>query len=343
VPQFYPELCTKRILTIEFLEGVPVSNLLKAKASEKVKRTAPKIDCDQLAKNLVESSLSQIFRYNFFHADLHPGNLFALPCNRIGFVDFGFCDELDEVVRRQQIQYFSAIYNSNIEQMFVALAEILIPTEATDFEAFRSDFLLKTRIWMNAKQERAVNQSGKVSNVTRSPTTQWLIDLMQTARKHGLRVPPKVLSMYRTLLTLEIVAFQLAPKADLGTVWYRFFQKLQLEEALCELINPQTIQPILLNLATLLQDGPGQLNQILSKMSDGSFAVNVYTSDTPKVISNRNRQTRLLTTSILSVGISLLLTIPDHPSLFGLSLAPVLWSTLFLLYISIFIQWRKLS
>jgi ubiquinone biosynthesis protein len=143
IPEPFPHLSGPRVVTCEYLTGIPISELLSEQRDTQTE-TPPEINLDRIAENLISASLNQIFRYQFFHADLHPGNLFALPGDLIGFVDFGLCSELDEAVRAGQMRYLSAVYSGDVNRMFKALSEVLIPGEETDMEAFRAEFTAET-------------------------------------------------------------------------------------------------------------------------------------------------------------------------------------------------------
>lgn len=346
VPRPYPDLSTSKILTSEYLRGIPVSKLLlalhsnSAEGVDRVKTLG--VDCDQLASNLLTACLTQIFRYQFFHADLHPGNLLALPDGVIGFVDFGLCDVLDETVRERQMRYLAAVYGGKTNLMFRSLMEILIPSEQTDVEAFRRDFFTETSTWLRWRKASEDGYPEISPNGTRSPTGQWMVNVMLLARHHRLQVPSGILLMYRALLTAESVANQLGTEMDLTSVGNQFFAKLQLEEAL-RVIEMNEIQGTFLSQLTLMRELPSQLQQILSELSDGRFALNVTFAETLNVRRSNNQRVRLLATSILSVGIALLLTRTQLPELFGVSLAWPLCITLILLYLWIFLQWRQLQ
>ncbi len=344
VPRPYPHLSSARVLTTEYLRGIPLHDVLRTLRSGKpdaIQRLHEQgIDCTQLANNLVTASLTQIFRYQFFHADLHPGNLLALPGNRIGFVDFGLCDALDATVRQSQMRYLSAVYHGETEQVFKALTEILIPTEETDIEAFRRDFIAATRALGHHTSVDETDDQMVYSDDDRSQIARYIMNLMRAARRN-LQIPTRVLSMYRTLLTVEAVAHQLGRREGLRVVGQTFFAKLQQEEAI-KLFEPAQVQQKLFSLMTLLRDSPSQLNQILTELSNGDFSLNVFNSEISKTSRALNRRTRLLATTILSVSVALLLTIPELPELFGIPLTQPLSIVLVLLYLWIIFQWRQL-
>ena len=345
VPKPYPDLSSARVLTAEFLSGVPVSEILIALRSgrpeelERVKNFGA--DWNQFAANLVRSTLGQIFRYQFFHADLHPGNLLVLPGNVVGYVDFALCDEMDETVRKEQLRYITAVYSGDLEQMFKALTQVLIPGDRTDIEGLRMEFMFETRTWLGRSANSGIDGVNNRSRMDPSPIAQWMVGVMRATRRHGYKVPTQILSMYRALLTAEAVATSLAPELDVRAVGQEFFSALAVEEAF-RALQPEKWQPILLNALALGQDLPGQLRQIVADLTEGRLTVKVDVSENPRTARTRSRRVRLLVTSILSIGIALLITQADLPRLFGISLFWPLYGVLVLLYISTYFQWRRL-
>ena len=345
VPKPYPDLSSSRVLTAEFLSGVPVSEILIAlrsgrpEESKRVKNIG--VDWKQFAANLVRSTLGQVFRYQFFHADLHPGNLLVLPGNVVGYVDFGLCDELDETVRKEQLRYLAAVYSGDVEEMFKALTEVLIPGDRPDIEGLRMEFMAETRTWLARSANSGIDGVNNRSRMDRSPIAQWMVGIMRATRRHGYKVPIQILSMYRALLTAEAVATSLAPELNLRAVGQEFLSALAVEEALHSL-DPRKWQPILLNVLALGQDLPSQLRQIVADLTEGRLTVKVDVSETQKTARTRSRRVRLLVTSILSIGIALLITQARLPRLFGISLSWPLYGVLVLIYISTYFQWRRL-
>ena len=126
------------------------------------------LDLRKLAENLFEATLQQIFRYQFFHADLHPGNLFAVSGNRIGYVDFGLCADLDPSIREKQMRYFEAVYAGRTEQIVKSLSEVLVATEDSDIEGFRRDAATLTDEWVRERNaEKLFGSAAELTGVPR--------------------------------------------------------------------------------------------------------------------------------------------------------------------------------
>lgn len=341
VPRPYPTLCSARVLAMEYIRGIPFSNLISwlrvAEGTERIQALG--IDCDHLSANLLEAVLGQVFRYKFFHADLHPGNLLALPGNVIGFVDFGLCDALDETVRERQVRYLTAVYNRDIDGMFQAISEVLIPSETTDMDAFRTDFFAETQAYLSRTDPSFV---GTQPPSERSPIAEWMIHVVRSAQRNHLRLPPSILTMYRALLTTETVARQLGGKASLRAVGRSFFKRLRLEE-LVSSFGVERMESFLLTMTALCQDSPRQLQQILSDVAAGRMKVTINVEETPRVRRLRNRRTRMLATAILTVAVATLFATTRSLTVFkAFSLTWPLGVLLGLLFAAVFWQWSRL-
>lgn len=341
-PRPYPQWSGPSVLVQEYLEGVPLSDLLAVIRSdrEEDRRRVEQlgVDGNHLARSLFHSCLTQIFEYRFFHADLHPGNLLVLPDNRIGFVDFGLCDHLDMKVREGQTRYFAAVFGGDSDEIFNAAMEVLEPGDETDIEAFRREFFEETSVWTARGKEafKAAKAGG------RSPTGQWLVRILRSARRHRLHVPPRILSMYRAILTAESVASRLGDQFDARQVGRDFFAALQIREGLRPM-SPEEVQSMALNMVAFMKKSPAQVQQLLTELAEGRFNVNTTVHDSSKKNLMSNRRTRLIASSILALGVAVLLSRQEFPSIFGISLSYPLSAALAGMYLWIFFQWNRLK
>ena len=330
IPLVYPSLSSQRIVTYEYLRGIPVSAILSRQPAAGKDSGKDAFDRRAVASNLVEASLYQIFRYQFFHADLHPGNLLILDNNVVGFVDFGFCDALDNSVRANQLRYLTAVYNDDSALMFKAMTEILIAGEMADSEGFRRDFLNARRML-----EGRINAAGQ-------PAGDYLSSVLNAARRNGYKVPTSILSIYRALLTAETVAAQLGLADGIRQVGRKFFTELQSQELYSHLFDRDRLQQVLVSLLNLKRDTPRQLNQILTDIVDGTLSLKVEVSEDPRIARSRRQKARLEACAILSVGVAVLLTMPHPPVFAGIPLQRALTCVLIALYVAAIYFWRQL-
>jgi predicted unusual protein kinase regulating ubiquinone biosynthesis (AarF/ABC1/UbiB family) len=92
VPAIYWRFCATRVLTLEWINGFKLTDTKSI--------TAAGLNTDALIQVGVTAGLQQLLEYGFFHADPHPGNLFALPDGRMAYIDFGMMDQLDELTKK---------------------------------------------------------------------------------------------------------------------------------------------------------------------------------------------------------------------------------------------------
>ncbi|MET0443175.1 MAG: AarF/UbiB family protein [Pseudorhodoplanes sp.] len=334
IPRAFPELCGPHVLTMDYVRGTRVIDLFAPSAHHGSHRH---IDRDQLAEDLIEASLTQIFRYRFFHADLHPGNLIVPARGGIAFVDFGLCERLDDDVRARQMQYLTALYQGDNERVYRALLDILDGTDRADPEGLRRDFLRAIRSRLDNEDRAAMPGI----SAARSPIAIYLIDVIRAARSNGYQVPPRVLGMYRALLTAETVAHRLGSRRDLRAVGRRFIEQLQCDDV-CESLDPERLKPALLGHLAAWRDAPIKLHQLLADLADDRFVLKTSNADSPDLRRERNRRSRGSIAATLSVSVAILLAVaglrwPDHIWLQG-----TLFAALLLLFLLAALNYRAL-
>jgi ubiquinone biosynthesis protein len=344
IPAPFRRLSAGRVLTAEYIRGVPFSELLRSLRSGRwdaayVRRRFD-VDLDRLAENLLFTALKQIFGYRFFHADLHPGNLIALPGEAIGFVDFGLCDELDEAVRERQARFLAALYERDIERMYGALAEILVGGDDLALAEFRRDFAIETRARLAAIPEDGAPSPAEGERAGRTPVGEWMVAVLRIARAHGLGLPARVLSLYRALLAAETVAGQLGAAADLRSVGRAFFDRRQLAEMLGRL-GRADLEALAVSVGALLRDGPSQLHRILSEIESGRLALPAQAGSTAQSMGARRRRERLLAGAVLTVGLATLLARVRLPAIAGIALALPVALALGAVYAMLVMDWWR--
>src|SRR5258706_4123933 len=145
VARAYPAYSTSKIVTSEYLPGLPFSRIMRI-LRESGPRALERLGFNTgiLAEDLIETALYQIFRLRFFHADLHPGNLIAMRGNVIGLVDFGLTDVLDPSVEKRQADFLSSIYGDDVNGMYRSVSQIFVEGRKTNPQAFPPDFFNQT-------------------------------------------------------------------------------------------------------------------------------------------------------------------------------------------------------
>lgn len=211
IPWVYWDRTTEKVLTMEFLDGIPVSEII-----DRFERGDAKIDleladmaCDRmtLARNVWQTFLLHTFVGGIFHGDPHPGNIIVLPENQVGMIDFGLLGRLNEEQKREQGLSLAAIAQENIERLFMIILDILDAPRGLMVTNTYDQFAEEADAWLDACDNPGAPMAEK--------TLQRLIaSSMSIARQVGLVLPAQTILFYKGLLTIDAVVLRLHPDFD---------------------------------------------------------------------------------------------------------------------------------
>ncbi|OUU80293.1 MAG: ubiquinone biosynthesis regulatory protein kinase UbiB [Gammaproteobacteria bacterium TMED78] len=198
VPKVYWDYCRSNIMVMERVKGIPISDIDELKRS--------KTNIKKLAENGVEIFFTQVFRDNFFHADMHPGNIFidnADPQNpRYVAIDFGIVGSLSRSDQHYLAGNFLAFFNNDyyrVAKLHVDSGWVPANTRVDEFEAA-----------IRSVCEPIFNKPLKDISFG-----LVLLRLFDTARRFDMRVQPQLVLLQKTLLNIEGLGRQLYPDLDL--------------------------------------------------------------------------------------------------------------------------------
>ena len=199
VPEVDWELTTKNVMVMERISGIPVSDIKALKKNN--------VDLKWLAESGVEIFFTQVFRDSFFHADMHPGNIFVAKSDndvnpRIMLVDFGIMSSLSEFDQRYLAENFLAFLNRDYQRVATLHVESgWVPpgTRVDEFEA-------AIRTVCEPLFDRPIKEISFGA---------LLLRLFQTARRFGMVILPQLLLLQKTLVNIEGVGRQLYPDLDI--------------------------------------------------------------------------------------------------------------------------------
>ena len=317
VPEVYWDYCRPRILVMERVSGIPVSDL-------KALREAG-TDLGKLANVGVEIFFTQVFRHNFFHADMHPGNIFVDATReedpRYIAVDFGIVGTLDPRDQHYLAENFLAFFNRDYRR--VARLHIdsgWVPPE--------------TRIDELESAIRTVCEPIFNKPLKDISFGQFLLRLFQTARRFDMQVQPQLVLLQKTLLNIEGLGRQLHPELDLWDTAKPILEQWMRERASGKaLLN--RIRDQLPDFGESIQDLPQVVSNLIQQLAEGRLRVQVETPGLEQLRqqirwSNRRRYSTAAAGSTLIAG-ALLVGLQAQPrwlgwTLLALAAALFLWS-----------------
>ena len=209
VPRIYHQATSRRVLTMEWIEWVKLTNL------EAVRGIG--VDPDEMVKIGVSCSLQQLLEHGFFHADPHPGNLLALADGRLAYLDFGMMSEVSRESRTGLIQAVVHLVNRSFSKLSKDFVSLGFLAEDVNLEpivpAFETVF------------GQAIEQG--VSRMDFKAVTD---DLSGVMYRFPFQVPPYYALIIRSLVTLEGIALSVDPEFKILGAAYPYFARRLMED-----------------------------------------------------------------------------------------------------------------
>lgn len=203
IPEIHWDLTRVNVMVMERIYGTPVSDIEALKAQG--------ISMRLLGERGVEIFFTQLFRDNFFHADMHPGNIFVEPDGRYIAVDFGIVGSLTEEDQRYLAENFLAFFHRDYRRVAeLHVASGWVPP--------------KTRIDELESAIRTVSEPIFEKPLAEISFGNFLLRLFQTARRFDAQVQPQLVLLQKTLLNIEGLGRQLYPQLDLWTTAKPFME-----------------------------------------------------------------------------------------------------------------------
>lgn len=253
IPKYYPQYTTKKLLTMEFVDGVHPYD----KAGLERIGVSPM----ELARNGMAALFKQIFEHGFFHADPHPGNLFAMPGNRICFIDFGMMG----TVLKTDIEFF---------------ADIVYGVTAKDS---------KTLIWglknIAVSQQFENNKTFEyeiedlINDYNSMPPEQMNMNelfnrLLELVNRYNVHMPADYFLLSKCLITIEGVGHRLAPELNIIEEL-----KPHINRTLQQEFSPVAVFKRMVGSArdtiSLMETFPRDVREIIGKIKKGEVKMSV--------------------------------------------------------------------
>ena len=250
-PRVYWGETTRRVLTLERIDGIKVDDLGALDAAG--------LDRRQVAINGARMVLKMIFRDRFFHADPHPGNFFIQPGERIGVVDFGMVGTVGPRIQEQLVWTLLAFTNEDADRQVDALYELEVAGHHIDRAALKRDVEhLRARYYGRPVGEIAI----------RAVVT----DVLGVVRRHRLHLPAGYALLLKTVVMHENLVTRLDPGFEFTTVVVPYARGMMVRH-FSPLGWGRSVGQAGIDLARLGVELPQQLRRLLSALERGDLEV----------------------------------------------------------------------
>ena len=286
VPVIYPDYSTEKVLTMEYVEGVKLSDVIAG--------DDPKYNKILIADRIVRAYLKQIFLDGFFHADPHPGNIFITEDNAVCFIDFGMMGILDDEFRQDLAELMINFSDHNIDGLINQLIRMDILNEKTDISLLKSD--------LN-------DLFSKYYGIELSRFNGIIEDLLFLMQKYEVRLPNEFVLMARGLSMVENIGLRLDPNINVVEYLKPIARKLIVQR-----YNPKKMVNNAKNsffaFEHVLKGLPSLISKTFYKIEEGEVTVNIEVKHISEIA---NQLSLAIIIAALLIGSSLVMLIDVGP------------------------------
>jgi ubiquinone biosynthesis protein len=299
VPQPVEDYSTTRVLTADFIRGHKITKLNPVTRTE--------IDGEVLAEQLFRAYLQQILVDGFVHADPHPGNVFLTDDNRIALLDLGMVARITPAIQENLLRMLIAVSEGKADEaatVAIALGQIRQGFDETGFRRDVADLV-------------AQNQNARVGQIQ---VGRIVLMLAKMSGERGIRVPPELTMLGKTLLNLDQIGRTLDPDFDPNAAIRRHAAELT-RMRMRKSISPGNVFTTLIEMKDFVEHLPRRVNRILDSVANNTFEVKVDAIDEKTLMEGfqkvANRITVGLILASLIVGAALLMRVETSFRILG--------------------------
>ena len=299
VPEIYWDYCRPEVLVQERIFGTPISDM------DTLREAGTNIQV--LAENGVEIFFTQVFRHNFFHADMHPGNIFVLHNDperpKYAAVDFGIVGTLSPEDQRYLAENFLAFFDRNYHRIAkLHLDSGWVPAG--------------TRVDQLEAAVRTVCEPIFNKPLSEISFAQVLMRLFRVAQRFNVEIQPQMILLHKTLFNIEGLGRQLYPQLDLWKTAHPVLKRW-MDEQVGGRAMLKDVRENLPQLRDALRELPAILTHVGEQVAEGRMVFNVQSPELKEIqkqLHEQRRQRYWLTTAATSVVAgSLIMTLGAVP------------------------------
>ncbi|WP_191126258.1 ABC1 kinase family protein [Cerasibacillus terrae] len=285
VPEIYWDYTTDKVLVMEYVSGTKLSD------EEKLKEKG--INRTTLAKRFVEAMFQQVFVDGFFHADPHPGNILALPDEKIIFMDFGMVGHLTPQTQDDLGTFVIALMRQDTDGIMKALMQLGMISDEVDMNSLYQDI----------EQLRLKYYDVPLSSVSLSEAIE---DLFAVSYEHRIHIPSELTLLGKTLLTIEGIVEKLDPELSIVKMAEPFGRELIKRK-----VHPKKVVgdmfKYFLEYKELVTEFPSSVKKLKEVVKKGKFRMEITIPELDRSLKKLDRISNRLSFSIVLLAFSIVM------------------------------------
>ncbi|MGJ7028939.1 putative protein kinase UbiB [Methanothermobacter wolfeii] len=275
-PYVYREYSTGKVLTMEYVEGVKLTDILDSDI---------KFNARTIAERGARCYFRQIFIHGFFHADPHPGNILVQRGNVLCFLDFGMMGHLDASFRKNLAELFILLMNYDVNGIVNQLRYMNILTEETDPDEIRYDIMDLLDRYYGAD----IRKVGELLTEFTMP---------EMIMKHGIRIPRDFVLLARVMSMAEDLGERLDPRFNgLEVAWE------MTHELIRQRLNPMRVldsaPTTLIEMDHIINDLPQSIIRTVQRLEEGKIRMELEHKNLDEISKRIERSTNRISLALL--------------------------------------------
>ncbi|AXV37616.1 MAG: protein kinase [Methanobacterium sp. BRmetb2] len=294
VPRIFSDYSTSLVLTMEFMHGNKMVNVLD---------NPDGFDDKLLAKRVAKSYFKQILEDGFFHADPHPGNMYVLENNVLCYIDFGMMGHIDNEFMANLGELFMHAIDYNADAVINQLIYMHIIDQTVDRQLLKRDIMdVFDRYYGASLQEM------RLGNIMKDLAIPLIY-------KYQTHIPPEFTLIIRSVSLIEGVAYSLDPEFDATNVLKPMVKKILLKK-----ISPENIVEFfkenMFELEHLVKNLPRHVNLLMGKIEESEIKIKYSEEFSDNLERISNKIVVAIIIAALLLGSSWIIQIDKGPMIF---------------------------
>ena len=295
-PTVFPEYSTAMVLTMEFIQGTKMSQVME---------NTEGFDNKLLAERVAKSYFQQLLVDGFFHADPHPGNLYVLEDNVVCYIDFGMMGHIDHDFMQNLGELFVQVIDYKVDAIINQLIYMGIINDSVDRTILKRDIMDILDRYYGAS----------LSDIHLGHILSELA--LPLITKYQARVPPEFTLIARAVSLIEEVAYSLDGEFDATAQFKPMVKKLLLQK-----FNPKNMADVFVDnmfeLEHLVKNLPQNINRLVAKVENGEIKVRYSEELSEDIERTSNKLVVAIIIAALLLGSSWIIQINTGPMVWGM-------------------------
>ena len=284
VPAPLRDLSGRRVLTMTLVKGVKLQHIPGVRRTEQ--------DMSPLAEDLLRGYLDQVFIHGDIHADPHPGNLLLADDGRLAVLDLGMVTHVPPHRRGQLLRFMLAATDGRGEEVAGLIMGMSIPLKDFDELSFRREV---------ARMIARYDAHGRGEAFSEG---RMFFDMIRMATESGLRTPPEMSVLGKTLMNLESVSRALDPGLQTTALVKDHLQRILIAR-LQQSFSPSALASEALEIQSLLRDMPGQVSKCLTLLAENRLSIRVACLEESRLIENLQKIANRISAGVVTASLVL--------------------------------------